>query len=298
MSKPARPVSMQMPSRPPPLQRDLVTPEGVPLHLELAGAGDRAVAFILDIFFMFLIMFAMGLAAVAAASTVQHKGVWEAIGVAMFLVFFILRNFYFTLFEMGPRAATPGKRIVGLRVTSRNGGRLTAGAIIARNAMREIEIFMPLGFLFMGGGERVAGWLALLGLLWSGIFLFMPLFNRDKLRAGDMIAGTWVIRNPKAKLAKDMAETNRHAHDDFDFTPAELDAYGVHELQVLEGVLRRNEPKALSAVAERIRKKIGRQRKNNEKDADFLAAYYAGLRKTLEGKLLFGVRRKDKFDRR
>lgn len=298
MKQPVHPASLHVPVKPPPLQRNLVTPEGVPLHLELASAGDRAVAFLLDLFFMFAVMILLVITASAAASVVDHPVVHESIGVILFLFFFLLRNFYFTLFEMGPRAATLGKRIVGLRVTSRNGGRLGAGAIIARNAMREIEVFLPIGFLFMGGSERVTGGLALLGLIWSGIFLFMPLFNRDKLRAGDMIAGTWVIRNPKARLAKDMAESAQQTQDEFDFTPAELDAYGVHELQVLETVLRRAEPKALTAVAERIRNKIKRPRQANESDAEFLAAYYAGLRRTLESKLLFGVRRKDKFDRR
>ena len=38
----------------------------------------------------------------------------EFIGVLWVLGFFFLRVFYFTFFEMTPRAATPGKRIVAL----------------------------------------------------------------------------------------------------------------------------------------------------------------------------------------
>src|SRR5690606_33470345 len=60
---------------------------------------------------------------------------------------FALRNGWFMLFEMGGRGATPGKRLMGLRVVARDGGRLSGGAVIARNAMREIEVFLPLSFL-------------------------------------------------------------------------------------------------------------------------------------------------------
>ena len=49
---------------------------------------------------------------------------------------------------MGGRGATPGKRMLGLRVVARDGARLTGGAVIARNAMREIEVFLPLSFFF------------------------------------------------------------------------------------------------------------------------------------------------------
>ena len=31
------------------LMREIVTPEGVPINFELAGAGDRAAAFMLDV---------------------------------------------------------------------------------------------------------------------------------------------------------------------------------------------------------------------------------------------------------
>ena len=80
------------------------------------------------------------------------------------------------------------------------------------------------------------------------------------------------------------------------FTPAQLDAYGVKELQVLEEVLRRYDAKVVAAVAARIRAKIGWVARDGEGDGDFLDAYYRALRGRLEGRLLFGRRRKDKHD--
>jgi hypothetical protein len=53
----------------------------------------------------------------------------------------------------------------------------------------------------------------------------------------------------------------------------------------------------MAAVAERIRAKIGWRAQAGETDTAFLSAYYAALRGRLETRLLFGHRRKDKFDK-
>ena len=68
------------------------------------------------------------------------------------------------------------------------------------------------------------------------------------------------------------------------------------ELHVLEDVLRRNHASTVTAVAERIRTKIGWTRGEEESDWAFLDAYYAALRRRLETRMLLGKRRKDKFD--
>ena len=66
------------------------------------------------------------------------------------LVFFFLRSFYFTVFELAWRGTTPGKRVFGLRVIDRGGGTLRADAVFARNLMREVEVFMPAMILMIG----------------------------------------------------------------------------------------------------------------------------------------------------
>jgi hypothetical protein len=53
----------------------------------------------------------------------------------------------------------------------------------------------------------------------------------------------------------------------------------------------------MAAVATRIRTKIDWRPETGETDFDFLSGYYAGLRQRLEQRLLFGHRRKDKFDK-
>lgn len=278
--------------------RELITPEGVDLRLRLGEVGERAGALIIDLIIMFLTLVALTVAScsvVDATSSKQDMGGAQAAFVFWLFVFFILRNAYFILFELSPRAATPGKRVLGLRVAARNGGRLTSDMVFARNFMRELELFVPLSFI-LGGGQGVDGWLRLIGLAWCAIFVFFPLFNRDRLRVGDLVAGTWVVKAPKAALLTDLAGDGEVRLVDFAFTQAQLDAYGVYELQVLEDVLRRKDRKTMTSVADRIRSKIDWTRGPNEMDSDFLSAYYAALRGRLESRLLFGKRKKDKFD--
>jgi hypothetical protein len=81
------------------------------------------------------------------------------------------------------------------------------------------------------------------------------------------------------------------------FTEAQLDVYGVKELQVLEGVLRAGNRAAIAEVAQRIRRKIDWQGPIEVSDRAFLSSYYTDLRARLETRMLFGRRRADKFDR-
>jgi uncharacterized RDD family membrane protein YckC len=277
------------PSGPKSMRRGFVTPEGVDLQLELGTAGARAGAFTLDAVMMLAVLIVMtiglGMTAIAAKS--------EVMIILWLLGFFLLRNGWFSLFEMGGRGATPGKRIMGLRVVARDGARLTGGAVIARNAMREIEVFLPLSFLGQQTAEGTAnGFLVIFALVWSGIFLFFPLFNRDRLRIGDLVAGTWVVREVRSQLGADLV--NSVGRPRRTFTEAALNLYGVYELQTLEDVLRAGKADSIATVAQTIRAKAGIDEWGN--DYEFLSDYYAALCARLESGLLVGRRRENKFE--
>jgi uncharacterized RDD family membrane protein YckC len=286
--------------------RQFVTPEGVDLRLRIGGAGERAAAFLLDATFIVLTLVALtflaswGAAALEGLGAVGIKNNLSSLMLIVWLLgFFLLRNGYFVLFEFTPRAATPGKRILALRVAARDGGRLTAEAVFARNAMRELEVFLPLSFLLasgVGATDPIGGWLVLLGLLWTGGFALFPLFNRDRLRVGDLVAGTWVVKSPRERLSIDLLDAQAAVAGRFAFSAEQAGAYGIRELHVLEDVLRRKDPKTMTAVAARIRGKIGWGKTDGETEEAFLAAYYGALRGRLETRLLFGHRRLDKFD--
>lgn len=277
--------------------RELITPEGVDLKVRLADVGARFGAFCIDIGIMIISLIALTWGLAQAAGDMDSMEDGEFFMVIWFLIFFFLRSFYFMFFEIRPKAATPGKMVMKIRVASRNGDRLTAPAVFARNAMRELEFFLPLSFFFSQGGD-VSGMIATLGLIWGCIFLFFPLFNKNNLRAGDLIGGTWVIQSPKPILMADLVEAKNQpeATDEFKFSSEQLSAYGVHELHVLENVIRDADLETIIAVSKRIRKKIAWERGSRELDTAFLKAYYAALRKHLESQMMFGKRRKDKFD--
>jgi uncharacterized RDD family membrane protein YckC len=275
-----------------PARRTLITPEGLDLQVRLAQRGERALALLID---LIVILLALVVLTIIAASAIAGRGSGEVVLIIWALGAFLLRNFYFTAFECANRAATPGKRIMGLRVATRDGAPLTAEAIFARHAMRELEFYLPLTFLLTRSRD-VDAWIVLFGFVWCCVFALLPWLNRDRLRAGDILAGTWVLKAPKHKLLADLAGDRVNAYARFAFTDAQLAVYGVKELQVLEDVLRDSEPATLAAVAARIRGKIGWRSGPGEADFEFLNAYYRALRQKLERRLLFGVRKRDKFD--
>lgn len=268
--------------------RQFVTPEGVDLELRIADAGLRFGALLVDLMLILaaLFLFSLFMLWVGAASQSDITVVVWMLGA------FVLRTFWFIGFELGSRAATPGKRLMGIRVVARDGGRLTADAVVARNLIRELELFLPLMMLGAGAAEdMVGGWTMLAGVLWSLTLSLFLLFNRDRMRMGDLIAGTWVVMAERAKLDADIAVDA--VGEAMVFTDAELSVYGIFELQELERVLRHRDARAMREVADTIRAKIGRP--VAEEDDVFLLSYYRQLKARLERGLLFGKRREDKY---
>ena len=280
--------------------RRIVTPEGVALGVTLADRGTRAAAFVVD-----MLLIAAGVVGLVLAGLLLFAAIKEWGAAVAMLGFFLLRNFYFYFFELRGRGVTPGKRLLGLRVIDRAGGPLRPDAVVARNLMREIEVFLPLSFLAtpqLTGDAAIAQ--ALL-ILWAAIFVLMPFFNRDRLRLGDLVGGTMVIAVPRARLASDIAGASPSGAAKpaarYGFSDAQLEIYGIYELQTLEGVLRRTDPPSADTrqeIARRIQARIGWEGEVPASDADrFLEDFYIAQRARLERKLLFGVRRKDKHDR-
>ena len=290
-------------------RRMMVTPEGIAVPFTVASRGARVGALILDFVFLYIGMTVITLLLVWMFGGLMDElteetretmsGAAELLIILYIGMFFLARYGYFLAFELGPRGATPGKRITGIRVASRDAGRLTAEAVIARNLLRDIELFMPLVFLMVAPtGE--AGSAGLAGLAWFLLFMAFPFFNKDAMRAGDVIAGTWVVEAPRTKLAETLSThgaaggTSEVTGTRYEFGNAELSVYGEHELQTLERVLRDGNAEALAAVHETICRKIGWNPGAGDERA-FLEAYYAQLRARLEGGMRFGKRKRDKF---
>jgi uncharacterized RDD family membrane protein YckC len=278
----------------------IVTPEGVPLEFTIASAGDRAAAFLLDAGVILLVLVVLGLLAMSAA-TGGHLSGW--LGALLQLVAFFLTTFYWIWFEMRWQGSSPGKRWTGIRVMDRKGGPLTAEAVFARNLVRDLEAWMPLAFLVAPEAmwPDAPPWARLAAGAWLLVFAFFPLFNKERLRVGDLVAGTMVVVAPRAVLLPDQIVAPATAYR---FTDEQLDVYGIYELKVLETVLRQADSGgiehavALGAVCEKIKTKIRWESADWNVDAErFLRDFYAALRARLEHRMLLGDRKADKYAR-
>ena len=291
-------------------RRTLITPEGIALPVKLASRGTRFGALLIDLTIIVAIMIVGSLALFYIGGTVAQmsgasidkaspglKSAVQFVQIFYIALLFLLRHGYFLYFELSPRSATPGKRLTGVRVAARDGGRLTAEMVLARNLLRDAELTLPLIALFSLIGGGLAEWAA---MAWLAVFALFPLFNRDRLRAGDLVAGTWVVEAPRLKLAAALSTgetavsgTSQTTGASYKFGETELAIYGEYELQTLERVLRENRAEAMAAVHEAICRKLGWSPGAGDERA-FLEAYYTQLRARLESGMRMGQRKADK----
>lgn len=276
-------------------RREIVTPEDVPVTVEITDYGERLSAFSIDFAIWSLLTLLIYLPVFLIIGRVG--GSLIAMSIALFIGF-VVRNLYFIYFELAWQGATPGKRAIGLRVIDHRGGPLLPSAVIARNLTREVEMFIPLGVL-LEGGRAVGGgvdWSQLSTAVWLLFFAALPAINRDRMRGGDLIAGTMVIALPRRALSSDLVErTTQYA-----FTPQQLQAYGAFELQVLEELLRRppsaETARVLEEVCDKICRKIGWADPPPRREATaFLRDFYTAERAYLEREQLFGKAKADKY---
>lgn len=272
----------------------ILTPEGVELRFLRANLGDRAAAFLIDTGIIVVSV----LAFVVLGAILGGGDLLMAIAM---LAMFLIRMFYFTGFEWRWRGRTPGKKRIGLQVIDAHGGALDARAIIARNLTRELELFLPLVALFSPQllVADAPPWVSIACTLWLLVFLCLPVITRDRLRLGDLVAGTRVVAAPTATLLPDLVE-RVVAAPIFSFTEAQLSHYGNRELLVLEDVLRRPyvEPATLALIRDKILSRIGWTDTPPADTRRFLEDFYSAQRARLERGLLFGRRHADKAEAR
>ena len=148
--------------------REVVTPEGVALHLPVAGPVPRAVAWGIDLAIRLgiLVLASILLALLGAAG----KGLYLIVN---FLIFWA----YPILFEVMWDGQTPGKKAMSLRVVNGDGAPLGWLAAITRNLLRTVDM-LPFGY--------AAGLIACLA-------------DPHARRLGDMVAGTLVVHNERER---------------------------------------------------------------------------------------------------
>lgn len=160
--------------------REVVTPEGVALHLPVAGPVPRALAWLLDFAIRLFVVFVASI----ALSLLGAAGL-GVMGVLVFVVFW----FYPVLFEVLMDGRTPGKRALGLRVVSADGAPVGWRASFARNLLRTVDM-LPFGYA--------------LGLV-------ACLLDPGARRIGDMVARTLVVHVLREDDGSDAPRVAPHA---------------------------------------------------------------------------------------
>lgn len=276
---------------------DIIGPEGTWLRFPLAGVLERVTAFSTDLAFL-VVTSGLVLCGLGASLSVGSSFL-VALGLVLF---FAVRHGYFLFFETLFQGATPGKRILGLRVVSRDGGRLRLEAIIARNLMRDLELFVPMVVLM--APESVVGpapwWMRIASGLWALVICGLPLYTRDRSRAGDLVGGTVVVAIPRVPLIRD--ESVSAVSAGILFQREELGVYGELELETLAALLRSfDEGRAtvddMRLVAQTIQRRIGFGGSEPTRvPLQFLRSFYAAQRAELERRLVLGRRKSSKLD--
>ena len=75
----------------------------------------------------------------------------------LFLLIFIVQVVYFAGFESSRMQATPGKKVVGIKVTDLQGSRLSFGKAFLRNAGRIASSILFIGYIMINYTEKQQG---------------------------------------------------------------------------------------------------------------------------------------------
>ena len=177
------------------------TPEGADFQFVIAGAGTRAVAWLIDRLIQAGIL---ALVSILALFLLPFGEAGAGLGFGGILIIsFVLDWFYFSLFEAYWNGQTPGKRSQGLRVVRTNGTPIDPANAIGRNFLRAADMlpfFYTVGMISMLMTRR----LQRLGDLVFDIATLLSQYAVDKLTPFLREHGGWVSFNLKSNTALGM----------------------------------------------------------------------------------------------
>ena len=142
---------------------DAIALDNVELELPFAGVGSRILAAFLDSLLLVVIWFALMVMATAAFALMSAAGVGGTwIVVVLVAAMFIIQWGYWAVVEVAMGGQTPGKKLIGLRTVNRTGGAASTGALVVRNLVRFLDLFVGIPLMAFDSssrrlGDRLAG---------------------------------------------------------------------------------------------------------------------------------------------
>jgi len=155
---------------------EVETPDHVVLRYDLAGAGNRGFAAVVDFLIASIIAFTANL--ILGWAGVYNQASVLVFGGLTLIVTLVLIWAYFILLEWLWNGQTIGKRAYRLRVINEDGSPAQFTAVLIRNLLRLVD-FLP----------------ALYGL---GVLVIV--LSPKSQRLGDLAAGTYVVRAPRPQV--------------------------------------------------------------------------------------------------
>ncbi|MEH7081898.1 RDD family protein [Neobacillus drentensis] len=163
---------------------DIKTPEFVSIQFQIAGLGSRSAAFIIDqlllmafnILSLIVLFFVLD-----GMSKMEFIFIGNSLPIAITIIaLFLVNGGYFFAYEFFSGGRTLGKKLMGIRVIQENGHSITLMSSFIRNLIRIIDS-LPTAY-FLG--------------------IIMIFFHSKHKRLGDLVAGTIVVHERKAKRKK------------------------------------------------------------------------------------------------
>src|SRR5437762_5081499 len=155
---------------------EVETPDHVVLRYDLAGAGNRGFAAVVDFLLVSVIAFTAFLVLVVAGLLSQAN--FFFLGGLTLIVTLVLIWAYFILLEWLWNGQTIGKRAYKLRVINEDGSPARFTQVLIRNLLRVAD-FLPAFY---------------------GLGVLVIVISPKSQRLGDLAAGTYVVRAPQPKV--------------------------------------------------------------------------------------------------
>ena len=162
---------------------EVETPDHVVLRYDLAGAGNRGFAAVLDFVVAAVLVIAgvvlLGFAGqlLGVAGELSEESLFAALGFTLIFTLVLIWA-YFILLEWLWNGQTIGKRLYKLRVINEDGSPAGFTAVLIRNLVRLVD-FLPAFY---------------------GIGLMVIVLSPKSQRLGDLAAGTYVVRAPRPNV--------------------------------------------------------------------------------------------------
>jgi len=193
---------------------------GVDVALPIAGPGARSFAFIIDWHIRTILSVAWYIVAAMFYNGSMHinaplspDSAWFVYVIAPAAAIYFL---YHPVWEVATRGHTPGKRMAGVQIVSKEGGAPGVGSLLARNVFRLVDSF-PIAY---------------------AVGLVTTMVTRHHVRIGDLAAGTLLVYvHDGASLARYSAD--RPAENQLDATTAEVVSELLQRWETLDNAARR-----------------------------------------------------------